>query len=87
MNGISILPPLRTALPMLVAALMFSCAEPDTPPEEPETARQAPETSRQDTTLVAPDGPDSDEDGVPDGMDMCPNTPGSVEVDDKGCPV
>jgi len=28
---------------------------------------------------------DSDKDGVPDGLDKCPNTPPGAEVDDVGC--
>jgi len=30
---------------------------------------------------------DSDNDGVSDKKDQCPNTPAGVEVDDKGCPL
>lgn len=30
---------------------------------------------------------DSDGDGIPDYMDQCPNTPGGVKVNDKGCPL
>jgi len=30
---------------------------------------------------------DSDGDGVPDGMDRCPDTPRGVKVDPKGCPL
>src|SRR2546430_3991494 len=29
---------------------------------------------------------DSDKDGVPDGIDKCPNTPPGTEVDSTGCP-
>ncbi|MCX5797799.1 MAG: OmpA family protein [Elusimicrobia bacterium] len=36
----------------------------------------------------APEKPiDSDHDGVPDGIDQCPDTPAGTEVDEKGCPV
>jgi outer membrane protein OmpA-like peptidoglycan-associated protein len=30
---------------------------------------------------------DSDNDGVPDHLDKCPNTPADVQVDEKGCPL
>jgi OOP family OmpA-OmpF porin len=30
---------------------------------------------------------DSDRDGVPDGLDKCPGTPGGVQVDNDGCPL
>ena len=30
---------------------------------------------------------DSDGDGVPDFLDLCPDTPMGVEVDDQGCPI
>ena len=30
---------------------------------------------------------DSDNDGVPDGVDVCPDTPKGVEVNAKGCPL
>lgn len=30
---------------------------------------------------------DSDEDGIPDEKDLCPNTPKNVKVDEFGCPV
>ncbi len=30
---------------------------------------------------------DSDDDGVRDGKDECPNTPAGVQVDEKGCPL
>jgi len=30
---------------------------------------------------------DSDNDGVPDSMDKCPNTPAGVKVDKNGCPI
>lgn len=30
---------------------------------------------------------DSDGDGVPDDLDMCPNTPENVVVDERGCPI
>src|SRR5205809_831740 len=30
---------------------------------------------------------DSDQDGIPDKKDACPNTPAGVQVDPKGCPV
>jgi outer membrane protein OmpA-like peptidoglycan-associated protein len=32
-------------------------------------------------------GKDSDEDGVPDGSDKCPNTPRGARVDKRGCPL
>jgi OOP family OmpA-OmpF porin len=31
--------------------------------------------------------PDSDNDGVPDNIDQCPNTPAGVQVDAVGCPL
>jgi hypothetical protein len=30
---------------------------------------------------------DSDGDGVPDGLDACPNTPAGATVDERGCPM
>jgi OmpA-OmpF porin, OOP family len=37
--------------------------------------------------VVAPTAVDSDGDGVPDGIDACPNTPVGVKVDSRGCPL
>ena len=34
-----------------------------------------------------PPAPDSDQDGVPDEYDHCPNTPFGATVDAKGCPI
>lgn len=34
-----------------------------------------------------PEGPDSDNDGVPDSLDRCPNTRPGTLVDRVGCPV
>jgi len=36
---------------------------------------------------VPPPPPDSDNDGVPDNLDKCPNTPAGVAVDADGCPI
>jgi len=33
------------------------------------------------------DAIDSDKDGVPDRLDLCPNTPSGVKVDQNGCPL
>src|SRR5438128_6274561 len=39
--------------------------------------------------LCAPQPPilDADQDGVPDDLDLCPNTPPGTTVDASGCPV
>lgn len=36
---------------------------------------------------VTPPPPDSDNDGVPDALDLCPNTPAGVAVNKDGCPL
>src|SRR2546427_2178573 len=38
------------------------------------------------TTLFRSCPIDSDHDGVPDGIDQCPNTPAGATVDARGCP-
>ena len=35
----------------------------------------------------APEPADSDQDGVPDSRDACPNTPRNYAVDARGCPI
>ncbi len=45
----------------------------------------APEPARAPEPAPAP--MDSDNDGVPDNRDQCPNTPAGVQVDSQGCPL
>ena len=43
--------------------------------------------SEDDTTQATPKPIDSDNDGVIDSLDKCPNTPSGVKVDKNGCPI
>ena len=47
-----------------------------------------PRYSDKDTVAAtkAPPGSDADKDGVPDGLDRCPDTPAGAHVDGVGCP-
>lgn len=58
----------------LMVPLFYQEPPPPPPPPAPEVV-----------PVSAP--ADSDNDGVADTLDQCPNTPAGVEVDDTGCPV
>jgi len=55
---------------------------PAPPPPPPAEAAPAPAVAAAPATP-----PDSDNDGVPDNIDQCPNTPAGVQVDAVGCPI
>ncbi len=42
--------------------------------------------SDDDECPIKIDGPDEDRDGIPDGIDQCPDTPCYFAVDSNGCP-
>ncbi len=44
-------------------------------------------TEEKTSELVSVDSGDSDNDGVPDGTDQCPDTPAGQAVNENGCPV
>lgn len=63
---------------------------PTTPPPQPApvAAQPAPAAVAPPPSAPAPVAPkDSDHDGVPDGIDQCPDTPHGMKVDDKGCAI
>ena len=67
----------------LQVPLSWEASEPDSPPpvERCETRVVDPVTGRADCIA------DSDRDGIADGADQCPSTPGGVAVDAVGCPI
>lgn len=67
----------------LQVPLSWEASEPEAapPPERCETRVVDPVTGRADCIA------DSDRDGIADGADQCPSTPGGVAVDAVGCPI
>jgi OOP family OmpA-OmpF porin len=63
------------------ALLDPGCQQPSPAPAPVPAAEPAP------VAAVAPAPMDSDQDGVPDNLDQCPDTPKGVKVDAKGCPL
>lgn len=70
------------------AAPAAAAPAPAAAPVEAAPVAPAPVVAPPPPAPVAPAAPvDSDNDGVPDTADQCPNTPAGVQVDAKGCPV
>ena len=65
----------------------FGGATEATPPVAPVEPAPAPVAAPVPAAPVVALPADSDEDGVPDNLDKCPNTPAGVKVDTDGCPI
>lgn len=75
---------------LLTAGLTFQFGGAE-PAPEPRAVQPAPAPAPKPAPAPAPVAPaaplDSDQDGVPDDRDQCPNTVRGVMVDEKGCPI
>src|SRR5205823_3712520 len=72
--------PIRTACPT-------GSTSARAPPRERTSTRRAAPPTRTATVDASGCPLDSDLDGVPDGIDQCPNTPAGTRVDATGCPL
>lgn len=76
---------------IIIALSLLGCQTFLTPYSEFDSMAVNIENSNDDSfeniTILIPDMPDSDEDGVLDNIDACPRTLKQAVVDDKGCPV
>src|SRR5437867_2550070 len=82
-----------TAATHYVATAGLSVFHLGTPPKYAEPPKYSDKNATPATQATCPNAPgcppdsDSDKDGVPDGLDKCPNTPPGTRVDTTGCPL
>ena len=69
---------LRSTLVVLISVLTLSACQ------TADLSKQTSQTINMPTVVV---NLDSDNDGVPDELDQCPNTTENVVMDERGCPV